>query len=200
MAIETGNETRPSLLIRLKHDQSEDAWERFYELYSPLIYHFACTNGCNDAAAKDVLQETLLVLSRTLSNFEYDPTKGSFRSWLLRIVHSRIMDSFRREQRFHKRKETATPIEAPCQNDFEEAWEKQWRHNLLTQGIRELEQEITPTVYQTFQYLEVERKSVEDVADLLGISANTVYQHRHRAVKKLKLIVERLAAEMGETK
>lgn len=199
MTDSNGNETRPSLLIRLKHDQSEDAWERFYELYSPLIYRFACTNGCSDATAKDVLQETLLVLSRRLSSFEYDPEKGSFRSWLLRVVHSRIMDAFRREQRHRKRAELIT-LDKQHENDFEEAWEQQWRHNLLSQGIRELEQEVTSTVYQTFRYLEVEHKSVEDVADLLEINANTVYQHRHRAVKKLKLIVERLAEEMGETR
>jgi RNA polymerase sigma-70 factor (ECF subfamily) len=44
--------------------------------------------------AEDVVQEAFLSLWR--SGMQYDATRGSVRAWLLRVVHNRTIDAFRR--------------------------------------------------------------------------------------------------------
>lgn len=95
----THMQTRASLLLNMKH-YSESHWQEFYDLYSSLIYHYARGKGCSDTMASDVLQETLMTLYRKLPDFDYDSGKGKFRSWLMRITHSRMVDAWRREKKY----------------------------------------------------------------------------------------------------
>jgi RNA polymerase sigma-70 factor (ECF subfamily) len=45
--------------------------------------------------AEEIVQEAFMSLWR--STARYDPTRGSVRSWVLRVVHNRTIDAFRRE-------------------------------------------------------------------------------------------------------
>jgi len=51
--------TRPSLLVRIKDLADRQAWERFVELYAPLVYGFARKRGLQEADASDLTQEVL---------------------------------------------------------------------------------------------------------------------------------------------
>ncbi len=48
------------------------------------------------ALAEDIVQETFLSLWR--NGRRYDSSRGSVRSWVLRVVHNRAIDAFRRER------------------------------------------------------------------------------------------------------
>ena len=73
--------TSISLLRRLRQPSPEDAWQRFVDLYAPLIFHWGRNQGLNATDASDLVQQVLSTLVIKLPEFEYDP-KQRFRGWL----------------------------------------------------------------------------------------------------------------------
>src|SRR5262245_3521430 len=82
--------TRQSLLSRLSGWQDQEGWREFFDTYWRLIYNVARKSGLADAQAQDVVQTTFIYLARRMPKFRYDPTRGSFKSWLRRVTRSRI--------------------------------------------------------------------------------------------------------------
>ncbi len=87
--------TSVSLLRRLHTDEKEVAWERFVELYAPLIYHWTLRTGLSGDDAADCVQDVLTLLVDKLPTFTYDPKK-SFRAWLRTVTVNKCRDAFRR--------------------------------------------------------------------------------------------------------
>ena len=94
MAAEPGTEsllpTRQSLLSRLKDCEDQDGWREFFDTYWRLIYKVARQAGLDESKAQDVVQMTFIYLTRRMPKFRYDPARGSFKAWLLRVTRSRI--------------------------------------------------------------------------------------------------------------
>src|SRR5579863_1553334 len=91
--------TRQSLLSRLKDWNDQESWRDFFETYWKLIYNAAIKAGLSDTEAQDVVQETVISVLKNMPNFDYDPQKGSFKGWLLRLANWRVVDQFRKRQR-----------------------------------------------------------------------------------------------------
>jgi len=91
-------ETRATLLIRLRDTSDQDAWRLFASIYTPLVYRYAMKNGLQDADAADVAQETMCNVVRVIKRFEYDPSRGSFRGWLLTVVRNTLRRRFKKAQ------------------------------------------------------------------------------------------------------
>ena len=81
-----------SLLERLRRPDEQAAWERFVELYTPLLFHWARHVGLQDADAADLVQDVLTVLVQKMPAFVYNPDK-SFRSWLRTVTMNRWRDN-----------------------------------------------------------------------------------------------------------
>jgi len=92
--------TSPTLLNKLKDTDDEESWDEFYQLYSTLIVSFCRQRGLPEQMSLDVLQETMVSLLRVIPSFEYNKQKGKFRSFLLRIVDSRMKDLIRRQKKY----------------------------------------------------------------------------------------------------
>lgn len=195
--------TSASLLIQLRDPDDARAWERFYNVYAPLILAFAHRNGCSDDDARDVLQETMVCILRSLPSFRYDPAKGKFRSYLLRIVDSRIKDAWRRRQREAAldralvaagpdRNPGPAPATAPTE------WKRLWQHNLLLQALSRIRRRTDPRTYRSFELYVLQGQPVAAVQAELSCSANTVYQHRHRMLRRLRREVDKLKMETGD--
>src|SRR5690349_17818612 len=88
--------TRASLLGRLKNWDDKQSWEEFAQTYSRLIRGVAIQAGLTEAEAKDVEQDTLLRVAKTIHEFESNPERGTFKGWLLNLTRWRIADEFRK--------------------------------------------------------------------------------------------------------
>src|SRR5271169_5801506 len=88
--------TRHSLLRRMKNSGDQASWQDFFSTYWKLIYGVAVKAGLSDAEAQDVVQETIMTVARKIKEFETNPDRGSFKSWLMQITRWRIADQFRR--------------------------------------------------------------------------------------------------------
>src|SRR5262245_33915766 len=82
--------TRGSLLVRIRDAGDREAWGQFVDLYAPLVYKFARRRGLQDADAADLTQVVLQAVARARKRLEYDPARGSFRSWLFTVARNKL--------------------------------------------------------------------------------------------------------------
>src|SRR5690242_15425848 len=73
--------TSGSLLERLRQPNEQEAWNRFADLYTPLLYYWLRRLGLAENDAADLVQEVFVVLLAKLPTFEYQKD-GTFRGWL----------------------------------------------------------------------------------------------------------------------
>src|SRR5207237_4024298 len=88
--------TRRSLLSRLKNWNDQESWNDFFTTYWKLIFTSARKAGCTEAESQDVVQETLISVSRAMPDFKYDSRAGTFKGWLLNLTRWRIRDQLRK--------------------------------------------------------------------------------------------------------
>ena len=67
------NTTRISLLERLQQPAEQAAWERFVQLYTPLLCQWVRRLGLHGADEADLVQDIFTVLVQKLPEFRYDP-------------------------------------------------------------------------------------------------------------------------------
>src|SRR5208283_65702 len=105
--------TRATLIQRLKNWRDQSSWQDFFDTYWKLIYGVARKGGLTAAEAEDVVQETLISVAKHMPTFKYDPSIGSFKSWLLNMTRWRIRDQFR------KRRQLPGPHPSYLESDFQ---------------------------------------------------------------------------------
>ncbi len=180
--------TRPSLLLRLRDHADSDAWGQFVSLYGGLVYRFARSRGLQDADAADVTQIVFDAVSREIARLDYDPRRGSFRSWLLVVTRNQL-------SKYLSRAGVACapngmPLDAiAARNDEAEQWEREYRlraFQLLAERVRP---EFHPSSWQAFWRTAVENQSAKAVSEELGISVGAVYTARSRVLSRMKATI-----------
>src|SRR5229473_2250831 len=87
--------TDDELMRDLAHGQ-EEALGPLYSRYASLVFRLA-KQSLDRPAAEEIVQEVFLTIWRGAASF--DPDQGNFRSWLLRLVHWKILNELRRRRR-----------------------------------------------------------------------------------------------------
>ena len=200
-----GIRTRRSLLSRLKNWNDDESWRMFFDTYWRLIYNTAARAGLNDAEAQDVVQETIISVLKSIPNFEYDPSRGTFRGWLLRLTQRRIADQRRRRLKgpgdfrhdnFDRRADDETDvlerIPEPMGGTMEAIWDAEWELNLLAAALERTKLKVDLKQYQIFDLYAVKGWKVSEVARVMGVNPNQVYLIKHRIQKVLKVEFDRL--------
>ncbi|MFT5128731.1 MAG: RNA polymerase sigma factor (sigma-70 family) [Rhodothermales bacterium] len=205
--------TQESLLLKLQDIEDVRAWDRFYEMYGNFIFNFARKRGCHDQLAQDVVQETLITLSRMMPEFNYDPDKGRFRGFLLTVVKSRIVDAWRREQKQTAQSkskgksngesevipsEAMDTMEDKWLSNWEDEWDREWENHLLVEGMKRIEDKVQPHVLESFRRYVLQGQPAADVAAAMGTSEANIYNQRRRVLTILQREVSALRAELGE--
>ncbi|MFO0928566.1 MAG: RNA polymerase sigma factor [Gemmataceae bacterium] len=80
--------TSPSLLERVRAERDVQSWNRFIDLYTPLLFAWAGRLGLDRHDAADLAQDVLTALVQKLPTFRYD-ARLSFRAWLKSILLNR---------------------------------------------------------------------------------------------------------------
>jgi RNA polymerase sigma-70 factor (ECF subfamily) len=178
------DKTPASLLERLRRPH-EGAWPRFVELYTPLLYYWACRMGLQAADAADLVQEVFTVLLQKFPQFSYDKNK-SFRSWLRTVTLNRWHDNRRRKSAALRDGGPAGLEDVTAPDAAEALWEKEYRDHLVARAAEVMKAEFQPATWQAFWSLAVEGRSGAEVAAELGLSLDAVYAAKSRVLRRLR--------------
>ncbi len=195
--------TRESLLSRLRDLADDESWQDFFNTYWRLIYEVALKTGITEAEAQEVVQETLISVAKSMPDFRYDRSRGSFKGWLLQITRRRISDLVRKRMQnraggAHIETLASDALETvadPSSCDLENIWDAEWEKHLFNTAARNVRKKVRPEHYQLFDLAVVQKWPVRKVASVLGVSVGQVYLAKHRVRLLLKKELHRLELE-----
>jgi RNA polymerase sigma-70 factor (ECF subfamily) len=189
--------TRPSLLVRLRDANDAGAWQQFVELYAPLVYRFARRHRLQDADAADLTQEVLRGVSGSIGRLDYDPARGTFRSWLFTLAHRKLCDFLTRRGREGQGSGDsgahALLHELPAPEP--DVWEREYEQRLFAWAAERAQKEVTETTWQAFWQTAVEGRPPATVAQGLGISVGAVYIAKSRVQARLRHLIQEASME-----
>jgi len=190
------NRTRTTMVMGLRDLEDQKVWNRFFNSYWKLIYHSAKSAGLGDADAQEVVQETVISITKSIGGFEYDRSKGSFKGWLMKTTKWKIVDQFRKIQKKQSRESSEAsehlekiPDDLP---DLDSYWEGHWQKELLDAAMERIREEVNPLYFQVYDLLVTKDGKPKEVAEKLGISTSQVYLAKHRITEALKKAVDEM--------
>jgi RNA polymerase sigma-70 factor (ECF subfamily) len=183
--------TSLTLLGRLKSSpaEHEQAWQRFVDLYCPLVYRLAKKKGLDRETSENLFQDFCCQMVKRMPTFEYDPSIGRFRDWLLTVALNLIRRHWRDKAARQRRLDEYRERER--RGEFDEQpnakwWESaEWTRQLQL-ALDMLYAEVTPRDRDLFQRIVLEGQAVTDVVAKHGISANTWYGIKYRILGRLR--------------
>ena len=141
-----------------------------------------------------------------MPTFQYDPTIGSFKAWLLNMTRWRIVDHVRKRKNqplnFQSSEETADETKAinrvidPVSQNLDALWDAEWEKNLLDAALAKVKRQVDPQKYQIFDFYVNKEWAPEKVAKTFGVSIDQIYLIKHRVTNLIKNEVKRIEAEI----
>lgn len=184
--------------MSLRDADNEMAWRRFVEIYLPLTFRYCVQRGLQEADAADVAQEVLVAVASGIRDFNYDPARGKFRTWLLQVTRNRLNRFLSRLYRNPQPAGETTlgnfATEA-VSSEEETAWEEEYQQRLFDWAAERVRAEVQEATWQAFWWTAVEHLSVQETARRLGITVGTVYVSRSRVLARLREAVEGVTDE-----
>lgn len=192
---ETTIQTSASLLARLSDPEDRTSWQKFYDTYASLLHRVALRAGLGEAAAQDVVQETLIDVAQQIRDFRYDRARGSFKGWLLTILRRRIADQARRRV-YHRDGEAIAREErlgtALAENltepdaAVETLWNEEWHRHAFDLALQRVRAASQPLHFQVFQLAVLKELSAAEVSERLGVGTVKIYWIKNRLTARLK--------------
>lgn len=179
------NTTSVTLLERLRQPAEEEAWARFVQLYTPLIYHWARRAGLQDPDAADLVQDVFVVLVQKMPDFEYDQHK-SFRSWLRTVTLNKWRDRQRRGAAHQGSGNHVALTELPCPEPDEVFGYAEYRQRLLARALQVLQPQFQPKTWTAFWEHGMQGRPAAAVAAELGMTTGAIYAAKFRVLSHLR--------------
>jgi len=165
------------------------AMQVLYARYHVRVFRFVVRLVRDDAVAEDLISEVFLDVWRQAGRFE---GRSAVSTWMLAIARFKALSALRRRPDEELDEETAGAIEDP-NDDPGTTLEKKDKGAIIRKclvGLSADHREIIDLVYY-------HEKSVEEVAEIVGIPENTVKTRMFYARKRLAELLKAAGIERG---
>jgi RNA polymerase sigma-70 factor (ECF subfamily) len=177
--------TPSSLLERLKDPGTVDAWPRFVQLYTPLLFEWARRAGLQAPDAADLVQDVFATLLRKMPTFTYDKQR-SFRAWLRTVLLNKWRDRVR-APRPVVLDPTASPFAGAAADDGAEVLaEAEYRRHLARRAMELMRTDFRPETWRACWLTVAEGRPAAEVAAELGMTVGAVYAATCRVLGRLR--------------
>jgi RNA polymerase sigma-70 factor (ECF subfamily) len=164
-----------------------DAMRALYLRHHVRVYRFVMRLVRNQAVAEDIISEVFLDVWRQAGSFE---GRSAVSTWLLAIGRFKALSTLRRKREDELDDAGAAAVEDP-QDNPEKATEKKDQSEILRDCLTELSREHREIIDLVYYH----EKSVEEVAQLVGIPEATVKTRMFYARKRLSGLLKAAGVE-----
>jgi RNA polymerase sigma-70 factor, ECF subfamily len=190
-----GNALVQYVRLRLKSDEDlvshlladePDALTVLFQRHSALVFRIARRILRNDAEAEDAVQQVFFDLFRAAEQF--DPDKGSFKSWLLMFAYHRTFNS-RRQLRAHGFYESDSVEDLP-----QEVIQGASRRPLFASAevvvlVEQVLRLIQPRQRRAIELTYYEGLTAEQASEVTGESVRVVRHNLYRGLERLRAVL-----------
>jgi RNA polymerase sigma-70 factor, ECF subfamily len=170
-------------LMALVYEGDTRAFEVIFDRHAAVAFSLAHRMCGRRPVAEDIVQEAFMSLWR--STARYDPARGSVRSWVLRVVHNRAIDAFRRElpSASHDVCDDRMSEVLPARERTDEEVERRAEARLVRSALDELPRDQR----QVIELAYFGGFSHAQIAAALGVPAGTVKGRMRLGLSKLRI-------------
>jgi RNA polymerase sigma-70 factor (ECF subfamily) len=165
------------------------AMQVLFARYHVRVFRFVLRLVRDESTAEDLIGEVFLDVWRQAGRFE---GRSAVSTWLLAIARFKALSAIRRKPDEELDEEAAKAIEDPS-DDPEVAVEKKDKSSVLRKCLERLSAEHREIIDLVYYH----EKSVEEVAEIVGIPPNTVKTRMFYARKKLAELLKAAGIERG---
>ena len=175
--------TEQELVLRLVRGD-EEAFCRLYAIYRKRLIYFTMKFVKSADFAEDIFQEAFVAVWH--SRQFIDPHK-SFRSYIYTIVRNRILNLIRDIDNETRARANISTLSAEHADSANEHMDLRDLESLIIQGKKSL----TPRQRQIFEMSREQGMTNDEIADMLGLSVNTVNDHISDSLHTLRAFIEK---------
>lgn len=189
--------TQPSLLSRVRNTTDDAAWREFDTKYRDLILRYCRARGLQPADAEDARQIAMIILSKSLRNFEYKPSVGRFRGYLGLVVRSAISRQFAKPDARVRALDSVVMdnAEADDSGQTDDLWEQEWVSHHYRLAMQTMRHTHEPKSVKIFDRL-LEGLTVDQAAAEFETTTQAIHKVKQRFRSRLtQLIGEQLQQE-----
>lgn len=192
-------ETRASLILRLQNAADVAAWDEFVRIYSPVVYRVAIGRGVQAADAQDIVQEVMLSVARSVSQWLERTDRGSFRAWLLRIARNQSFDLINaratRSLGIDGSEAEKLLADLAAREELSTELDLQYERGLFRWAAEQVRDSVAEHTWQAFWLTRVEGLSVEEAAIRLDVRPGNIYFARSRVMARIRERVNQYEAQ-----
>ena len=181
--------TTATVLQQLRDFENRSAWDSFAERFRRPVVSFAKSMGLKQADAEDAAQETLLAFAEAYRRGQYDPSKGRLSRFLFGIAYRQSLKARRVAgggAADGANVESGFWSQVPDEQTATGIWDTEWEKTLLDRCLVQVRQEFEPQTFAAFDLVVRSERSADDVARELGVPIKSVYNAKHRILKRIR--------------
>ena len=186
-AADAAHHARVADLLQRAAAGNQSAWRDLVGLYAPRVFAMAQSRCRNAHIAEDITQGVFATLCAKLGTDEYRE-QGKFEAWLFRVTMNRVRDLARKATRTTRilgnRVEVDDDLDASASNAPHAA------SNDKLDTLREALAQLADHDREVIELRHHGGLSFKQIADLLGEPLGTLLARHHRALQKLREILE----------
>lgn len=172
--------------------RDEDAWTRFVDQYSSLIYLWCRNCDLQPADALDVSQQVFHAVSRSISTFSKESGSGGFRGWLFIVTRNTIRNYLSRTLGGLQPR-GGSSIQLQLLDQPESVDEESLTGSSTSAGTLSMQAILDATrarfderTWNCFWKIAMEGLTAVEVAEQLGMTSAAVRQAKYRVVQRLR--------------
>lgn len=194
--------TSLSLLDRVTNSTDSDSWDRFAEMYAPLMQRWLRQYDVQPADTDDLIQEVLTVLMRELPQFRHNRQVGAFRNWLRKILVNRLRNLWRSRKYEPQAKGTTSLLEQLHQleddkSEVSRIWNADHDQYVISQLMAAVRSRFQEKTWEAFRRQMFDGQRADAVAAELNMPISSVYVARSRVLSTLRREAEGLVDSIG---
>jgi len=174
-----------SLFDRLRRTGTRADWDRFVDLYGPLLEHWARRLCPRPDEAADLVQDVLVRVMEKLPSFAGTEDR-SFLAWLRAVTVNRWRDLGRRAAVRPRPDDPSTLDQATTNDSLAAVAAEDDRALLVRRALQIMQTDFEPTTWRACWETVAADRPAGEVAAELGVSVEVVYAAGYRVIRRLR--------------
>ena len=178
------------MLVARYTEGDNKAFDELLARYQGKLFNYIYFIVRNQEVAEDIFQETFVKAITTIQQGRYTPS-GKFGSWLTRIAHNMIVDSYRQER--NENTISNDEVEVDLFNDADlcdDNIETQMVNEQTLTDVRRLMDALPSNQREVVYMRYYQDLSFKEIAEITGVSINTALGRMRYAIMGMRRLAE----------